>query len=187
MIVLSAIPYYLLAIVLIFVLAVALALLPPASPLDSVLIVRVDVATAIDVVRHAILPALSIVLSSMGFWALTMRGLMVSVLAEDYIVFAEAKGLSRRRILSWYGIRNALLPQTTALALTMGSLVSGSVLVETIFNYPGLGLLLIQAVQGRDLESIRAITSVLIISLALALFVIELLYPVLDPRVRHRR
>jgi peptide/nickel transport system permease protein len=124
------------------------------------------------------------VLGSVGFWALGMRSQMVSILGEDFITFAEAKGLGSRRIFLWYGMRNALLSQVTALALAMGAVLSGAVLVEVIFNYPGLGSLLYVAVRGQDYFVIQGVVLMLILALGLMLFVIDLLYPLLDPRIR---
>lgn len=182
----SSVPFYLLAIVLVYLLAVAWAIFPAAGGFDTVRIPRVDVGTAVDVLRHAFLPALAIVLGSVGLWALGMRSLMVSVLGEDYMTFAAAKGLAPRRIFVWYGLRNALLPQITALALALGSVMSGSVLVEVIFNYPGLGTLLFRAIAGKDYFVIQGVVLMLIIALSVSLFLIDLLYPILDPRIRRR-
>ena len=113
-----------------------------------------------------------------------MRSLMVNVLGEDYIVYAESKGLKPNRIFVRYGMRNALLPQVTALALALGTIVSGAVLVEAIFNYPGLGGLLFASILGKDIFVINGIVFVLIITLAIAVFVIDMFIPVLDPRIR---
>jgi len=182
----SSVPFYLLAIVLVYLFAVAWAFFPAAGGFDTVRIPRVDMGTVVDVLRHAFLPALAIVLGSVGLWALGMRGLMVSVLGEDYMTFAAAKGLAPRRIFVSYGLRNALLPQVTALALALGSVMSGAVLVEVIFNYPGLGTLLFRAIEGKDYFVIQGVVLMLIIALSLSLFVIDLLYPLLDPRIRRR-
>ena len=112
---------------------------------------------------------------------------MVSVLGEDYITFAESKGLPRSRIFLRYGMRNALLPQVTALALALATVVSGAILVEAIFNYPGLGGLLYSAVLGKDIFVINGVVTVLILSLAVTVFLIDLLYPLIDPRIRRAR
>lgn len=184
MMVLSAIPYYLLAILLVYIFAVYLRWLPPAGGVSTTRIMRADWATFVDIVRHAILPIMSIVLGGIGFWALGMRSQMVSVLGEDYITFAEAKGLSPGRVFFWYGIRNAFLPQITALALNLGAVVSGAVLVEVIFNYPGLGSLLYVAIRGQDYFVIQGVVLVLILTLAVMLFIVDLIYPLLDPRIR---
>ena len=116
---LSTVPYYLLAIILIYVFAITLKMFPPADGFSPTLIVGLNVNSAIDIANHAFLPSLSIVLGAVGFWALGMRALMVNVLGEDYITYAESKGLSRARIFLRYGLRNALLPQVTALALAL--------------------------------------------------------------------
>jgi len=182
--ILASIPFYLLAIVLVYFFAVLWKVLPPAGGFDTTRITRFDLATFGDIGRHAVLPLLAIILGNAGFWALGMRSLMVSVLGEDYITFAEAKGLSPRRIFFWYGMRNALLPQVTALALSMGAVLSGAVLVEVVFNYPGLGSLLYVAIRGQDYFVIQGVVLMLIVSLAVLLFVVDLIYPLLDPRIR---
>jgi len=182
--VLSSIPFYLLAIILVYFFAVVLRILPPAGGVDTTRIWRFDGPTIVDVLRHALLPCLSIVLGNIGFWALGMRSQMVSVLGEDYITFAEAKGLSPQRIFMRYGMRNAMLSQITALALSLGAVVSGAVLVEVVFNYPGLGTLLYVAIRGQDYFVIQGVVLMLIVSLAVLLFAVDLIYPLLDPRIR---
>ncbi|HVX81248.1 MAG: ABC transporter permease [Devosia sp.] len=182
--VLTSIPFYLLAIILIYLFAVIWRILPPAGGMDTTRIARLDWGTIMDVLRHAILPLMAIVLGNVGFWALGMRSQMVSVLGEDYITFAEAKGLSPWRVFFWYGIRNAMLSQVTALALAMGAVLSGAVLVEVIFNYPGLGSLLYNAIRGQDYFVIQGVVLMLIVALAVLLFLVDLIYPLLDPRIR---
>lgn len=184
MMILTSVPFYLLAIILIYVFAVVLKVLPPAGGVDTTRIMRWDWITFIDILRHALLPGLSIILGSIGFWALGMRSQMVSVLGEDYIFFADAKGLHPQRIFVWYGMRNALLAQITALALSMGSVVSGAVLVEVIFNFPGLGSLLYVAIRGQDYFVIQGVVLMLIVTLAVLLFLVDLIYPLLDPRIK---
>ncbi|MBL0930925.1 MAG: ABC transporter permease, partial [Alphaproteobacteria bacterium] len=136
---------------------------------------------------HATLPALSIILAQIGAWAIGMRGMIVSVLGEDYIMLAEAKGLSQRRIFLWYAVRNALLPQLTKLALTLGHLVSGAILVEVIFSYPGMGYRLYQAIQSKDFFVIQGIVLILSMSIALTMFILDLIYPLIDPRITNKR
>lgn len=184
---LSTIPYYLLAIILIYFFAITLKMFPPANGFSPTTILGLNFNSAWDIANHAFLPALSIVLGAVGFWALGMRSLMVSVLGEDYITFAESKGLPRSRIFLRYGMRNALLPQVTALALALATVVSGAILVEAIFNYPGLGGLLYGAVLGKDIFVINGVVTVLILSLAVTVFLIDLLYPLIDPRIRHSK
>ena len=145
-----------------------------------------NLKSAVDVLGHAMLPGLSIVLGAIGFWALGMRALMIGVLGEDQITYAESKGLSRRRIFVRYGMRNALLPQITALSIALGTVVCGSVLVEAIFSYPGLGGLLFKSIIAKDIFVINGIVTILILTLAVSVFAIDLLLPVLDPRIRRR-
>jgi peptide/nickel transport system permease protein len=183
---LSSVPFFLLAIVLVFTFSVVVPWFPPGGGFDPVLILRFDLPTALDVLYHAVLPALALVLGSVGFWALGMRALTVSVLGEDYITFAESKGLPPQRVFLWYGMRNALLPQITSLAIALGSILSGAVLVEAIFNYPGLGGILFTAIAGKDYFVIQGIVLMLIFALALALFVVDLIYPLVDPRIRYQ-
>ena len=184
MMVLAAVPFYLLAIILVYIFAVELRWFPPAGGVETTRIMRFDLATLNDILRHAVLPFAAIALGNIGFWALGMRSQTVSVLGEDYITFADSKGLSPRRIFFWYGIRNAFLPQITALALSLGAVVSGAILVEVIFNYPGLGTLLYVAIRGQDYYVIQGVVLVLIVALAVMLFVVDLIYPLLDPRIR---
>ena len=138
-----------------------------------------------SVLHHGTLPALAIVLVTFGFWALGMRGLMVSVQGEDYVQLAKAKGLRPRYILYKYMIRNAILPQITAFALKIGLLVSGQVLVERIFAYNGMGKLLYDAILDQDFPVIQGVSFVVILMTAIAVLLVDLAYPLIDPRVRH--
>jgi len=184
---LHAIPFFLLGLILTYVLAFQLDLLPifggyspgamPALTLDFVL----------DIVSHAILPALSIVLVSTGSWALGMRGMMVTTMGEDYVTFAEAKGLRSATVFLRYCVRNAILPQVTALALALGQILSGAVLVEVIFGYPGIGALLFQAIRENDHFLIQGIVFTVIVALGFCTFVLDVLYPLFDPRISYRR
>jgi peptide/nickel transport system permease protein len=184
--ILSAMPYYLLAILLIAVLAIGIHAFPAAGGYSPTLVLGWNMKSALDVLSHALLPALSIVLGAIGFWALGMRALMIGVLGEDQITYAESKGLSRFRIFMRYGLRNALLPQVTALSIALGTVVSGSVLVEAIFNYPGLGGLLFKSIIAKDIFVVNGIVTILILTLAVAVFAIDLILPILDPRIRRQ-
>lgn len=184
---LSTIPFFLLGIILLFIFAVEWRVFPAGGGFSPTHIPRFDLETALEIVRHSFLPALSMVLGGIGAWALGMRAMMISVLGEDYVMFAEAKGLPSQRIFFWYGMRNALLPQVTQLALALGGVLGGAVLVEAIFSYPGIGTLLFAAIAGKDYFVIQGIVLMLIVSLAGALFIIDLLYPLLDPRIRYTR
>jgi peptide/nickel transport system permease protein len=183
----AAVPYYLLAVLLLAVFAFGLHLFPvagtaPIGGLGATGLTRVG-----EIVRSSFLPALSLVLGGLGGWMLGMRGLMIGVLESDYLMLAEAKGLSSRRVLFRYAIRNAILPQITVLALALGSIASGAVLVEVIFSYPGLGSALYQAIQNADYTLIQGITFLLIVAVGAAVLVLDLIYPLLDPRIRYAR
>lgn len=187
LLILATVPSFLLAMVLVFLFVVELPVFPAGGPFDPLLIPRPNLATVLDILAHALLPALTLVLGSTGLWVVSMRATMVSVLGEDYIIFAEAKGLPPRRIFLWYGLRNALLPQVTSLGVALGSVLSGALLVEVIFGYPGLGGLLFRALIARDYLTVQGIALCLILALALVLFLVDLLYPLLDPRIRYAR
>lgn len=184
---LTAVPFFLLGLMLVYVVGFTLQWLPIYGGYTAGTIPQWNLAFAIDVVQHAILPSLAIILGSIGFWALGMRAMMVTNLGEDHVIFAEAKGLARRTIFFHYGVRNAMLPQATALALILGQLVSGAVLVEIIFGYPGIGTVLFQAIKGSDFFVVQGIVFILIIAIGLATLILDLVYPLLDPRIAYRR
>ena len=116
--------------------------------------------------------------------AIAMRGMVISIRGEDYIMLAEAKGLSSRRIFFTYGLRNAMLPQLTHLALTLSHIVSGAILVEVIFAYPGIGYRLYQAIHAKDYFVIQGIVLLLSVSIAFTMLVLDLVYPLIDPRIK---
>ncbi|WP_439599930.1 ABC transporter permease [Devosia sp.] len=182
----SSIPYYLLALILLYLFAVWPNWFPLGGGYASGTALGWDLRTMLTLAYHAVLPALSIVLAGLGFWALGMRGAMINVLGEDYLMLAEGEGLSKRRIFLAYGMRNALLPQITNLALSLGTIASGSVLVEVAFNYPGIGFLLYDALRASDYFMIQGICFVLVLTVALAVLVLDLIYPLIDPRIAHR-
>ena len=181
---LSAIPYYLLGLVLLFIFAFRLKWLPGSGGYDIGSIPNLSWDFALEVLEHSLLPALSIVLSSVGFWAMGMRGMVVTVEGADYMTLGEAKGLKDARLFFSYGIRNALLPQVTSFALAMAFVLSGAVLVEVVFSYPGIGYMLFKAVRGVDYPLIQGIVMTIIVALALATLILDLTLPVLDPRIR---
>jgi peptide/nickel transport system permease protein len=140
-----------------------------------------------SVIKHGTLPALAIVLVSFGYWTLGMRGMMITVEGEDYIHLARAKGLRPRYILYRYMVRNAILPQITALAISIGTLVSGQVLVEYIFTYRGMGSVIIEAIRNQDFALIQGASFVIIFTTAVAVLIIDLIYPLIDPRISLER
>jgi peptide/nickel transport system permease protein len=186
---LAPIPYYLLAMILIFVFSYVLHLFPSSGITAAGRLIGpgFDIDYLLDVVYHSILPALSIIIAGIGGWALGMRGMMVTVLGEDYLTLAEAKGLKNPRIFLNYAVRNAVLPQFTGLAISLGYVVSGSVIVELLFSYPGLGFQLFRAISANDFPVIQGITFFLVLSIATAILGIDLIYPKLDPRITYSR
>ena len=184
---LHAIPFFLLGLVLSWLLAFRFQWLPIFGGYSAGANPAWNWTFVVDVLRHAILPALSIVLVSVGGWALAMRGMMVTTMGEDYVTFAEAKGLRSTTIFTRYCMRNAILPQTTGLALALGQILSGAVLVEAIFGYPGIGALLFQAIEENDFFLIQGIVFTVIVALGFATFVLDVLYPWLDPRISYHR
>lgn len=177
-------PYYILAILLLFAFAFLVPIFPLAGAYEVGTKPEFTFAFTVDVLRHAALPAMSIILVSLGWWFLSMRSLMISIKGEDYILWAEAKGLFPRRILWRYGFRNALLPQATGLALSLGYLVGGALVTEVIFGYPGIGWLIFSSIKGLDYPVIQGSVMLIIISVALVNFAMDLIYPFIDPRIR---
>jgi len=184
MMVFSAIPFYLIGLMLIYVFAARLEWFPLSGGYGIVSIPDWSWDFALEVLYHSILPALSIIVASIGTWAIGMRGMMVTVEGEDYMTFAEAKGLRPGRLFFRYGVRNAILPQVTALALYFGQVVTGAVLVEIVFSYPGVGSLLLDSIKLYDFPTIYAIVFILTLTVALSMLLVDLIYPLLDPRVR---
>lgn len=184
---LSAIPFYLIGISLIWLFAFTWGILPISGGYSIGGGPEWSLSFIWDAVRHAILPALAIVLGGIGLWALGMRGMMITTLGEDYMLLAEAKGLKGPRLFVWYGMRTSILPQVTALALSLGHLVSGAILVEVVFSYPGIGGMLLQAIRNFDFTLLYGIVYLTILGIAIATFLLDLLYPRLDPRISYVR
>ena len=182
--VLYSTPYYILALILIFLFAFTWRIFPLSGAFSVGVRPELTLKFAQDVLRHAALPALSIILVSLGWWFLSMRSLITSQKGEDYILLAEAKGLPERHILWRYAFRNALLPQATGLALSLGHIVGGALITEVIFAYPGLGWVIYSAIKSLDFPVIQGSVLLLIIAVTTTNFVIDLAYPLIDPRIR---
>ena len=180
----SAIPFYLIGLVLIYLLGARLGWFPISGGYSIFSIPSWSSDFALEVLYHSVLPAFSIIVASIGIWAIGMRGMMITVQGEDYMTFAKAKGLHPRRIFLRYGLRNAILPQVTALALFFGQVVTGAVLVEIVFGYPGMGNLLLESVTLFDYPTIYGIVFILIVTIAVSMLLVDLVYPLVDPRVR---
>jgi len=183
--VLNQIPYYFLALILIFLLSYTFSVFPAGGAFTVGLKPQLSLKFIIDYLYHMILPALSIIISSTAGWMITMRAMIINVLGEDYLLLAEAKGLNKRVILMKYAFRNALLPNVTGLAMAIGYVLSGSLLTEVIFNYPGIGTLLRQAVLVSDFNTMQGIFLLVTFAVLAANFIIDLLYPLVDPRIKY--
>jgi peptide/nickel transport system permease protein len=185
---LSAIPYFWLALLTLYVFSYLLDWFPLSGGYDSA---NIDPGWTFDfissVVQHAFLPALTLVAASLAGWMLTMRNAMITTLSEDYVLMAKAKGLSERRVMFWYAARNAVLPNITGFAIAIGTIVGGQLLTEMVFSYPGIGYALLQAVNQQDYAMIQSIFLIITLAVLGANFLADMLYAFLDPRVRQER
>ena len=137
-----------------------------------------------DVLHHGFLPAATIVIASIGGWMLGMRNMMLTVLDEDYVTVAQAKGMPNQRVLWRYAARNAVLPQIQSFALALGFIVGGTIVMEVVFSYPGVGKLLLDATNAKDYALMQGVFLVLTISVLVANLLADVAYGFLDPRTR---
>ena len=183
---LTGVPPVLMGFLLLFFIGFRLKLLPLGSAYSTGIIPDwQSFVFWMDVVKHQILPGLALLLGTIGGWVLSMRGMGVTIQGEDYVVFAEHKGLSGASIFRDYYLRNAMLPQVTGLALALGGIIASSLVVEATFGLPGLGTVLNSAINSNDFMVIYGIVLFVIITVATLMVVVELLYPLFDPRIRH--
>ena len=182
---LMGVPPVLMGLLLIFFIGFRLKLLPMAGSHSIGVVPELSLSFILDAGRHQILPALALILGSLGFWVLSMRGMGITIQGEDYVLFAEHKGLSNKTIFRDYYLRNAMLPQITGFALALGTVVTSAIVVEQIFGLPGIGQELFNAIRTNDFLVIYGITLFITIAIATLMVVVELLYPLLDPRIRH--
>lgn len=180
----SAIPYFWLALIALYVLAYTLNWFPLNGGYDTSVTVGPNIDFLTSAITHALLPALTIVLASIAGWMLNMRNSMITTLTEDYVLLAEAKGLSEVRVMLAYAARNAILPNVTGFALSLGFVVGGSLLTEVVFSYPGIGYALLQAAQNSDYPLLQGIFLLIAVAVLGANFIADLAYVALDPRVR---
>lgn len=185
--VVRSIPYYIVAIVLLVVFSYFIPIFPfsGAYPIGT----RPDWSSLdfiLKYLEHAVLPAATLILVGFGGWFVGMKSLTSNIISEDYVVYAETAGLSKNRILVHYIMRTAILPQFTALAMVLGTVFSGALIMEVVFGYPGIGNLTIRAIYSNDYSMIMGITIYSIIGVATAVFIMDLLYPLFDPRVRYQ-
>jgi peptide/nickel transport system permease protein len=177
------IPYYIVA----FLLLIVFGFLWPILPISGGFAMNVRPSFSIEfissVLLHSILPMLSLVLIGLGTAFLGMRAIVSNIVTEDYVTFAELAGVRRPRIVFSYVIRNAMVPQLTGLAMALGGIFSGTIITEQVFSFPGLGTLLVNAVNGGDSTLVLAVSAIAVVAVATAIFIIDLLHPLLDPRI----
>jgi peptide/nickel transport system permease protein len=183
---LAAVPYFWLALILAYFLGRVLQWLPMQGGYDVALTPGWNGEFIASAIQYGALPALTIVLASIGGWLLGMRNMMVSTLSEDYVLTAEAKGLSPRTILRSYAARNAVLPSIAGFAFSLGFVVSGSVVTEYVFSYPGIGSRLLTAVTNNDYALMQGMFLFITLAVLGANLVVDLLYGLIDPRTRAR-
>jgi peptide/nickel transport system permease protein len=182
----SAFPYFWLALLAIWLFSIKLGWFPESGGYDVTTNVAWSWAFVGDVLRHSVLPAATILVTSIGGWILTMRNNTISVLAEDYVRMARAKGLKPWRIMWTYAGRNAILPNLTGFAMSLGFVVSGAILVEFVFNYPGVGWMFLQAVENQDYALMQGLFLLLTVAVLAAILAADAATAVLDPRTRDR-
>lgn len=181
---LNAVPYFWMALLLVLVFSVSLGWFPIAGGADRFLVRGWYPEYMLSVLYHSLLPAITIILSSFAGSVIGMRNMTVTVLGEDYVTMAEAKGLKPSTVLFTYGARNAILPSITGFAMSLGAVVSGSMLTEVIFNYPGIGYILFQAVQAQDFPLMQGLFLMISFCVILANLLADVVYVFLDPRTR---
>jgi peptide/nickel transport system permease protein len=180
----SAFPYFWTALLLLFFLGYVLQWFPTSGAYSARATPNLSLEFIADAAYHAVLPAVTILITSLGGWILGMRNTMINTLGDDYVTFAEANGLKPRAVALKYAARNAILPNLTGFGLALGGVVGGSLLVERVFNYPGVGYLLYNAVTNQDFPLMQALFLMITVSVLVANFIVDVLYGYLDPRTR---
>ena len=181
----GAMPQPVTALFMFFILALSWKLFPLSYGADPDLNPGWTLEYVSSVLHHAVLPILCMVIGGIGAWIFNMRNAMINVLGEDYITMARAKGLSNRRIMTHYAARNALLPVVTAVSMQIGFVMAGAIFIETVFNYPGVGLLLFKALAARDYPTMQACFLMIVVFVLVFNFIADLLNLWLDPRLRN--
>jgi peptide/nickel transport system permease protein len=180
----SAIPYFWVGMMFILIFGIKLQWLPYTFAFDPTLTPGLNPAFIGNVLEHAVLPALALLLTTIGTWILTMRNNMVTTLAEDYVRMARAKGLPNRRVMLDYAARNAILPNLTGFAMSLGFVVGGAILIEYVFDYPGVGYMLLQAVQNEDYPLMQALFLLITVAVLVAILLADIATAIFDPRTR---
>lgn len=182
---LNAVPAFWLSLLLVWIFAFSLEWFPSRGGYNPDVPYRIDnVWFQLSVAQHAILPALSLILIGYCGWMFSMRNVMISTVSEDYVQLARAKGMSPRHVLIRYAARNALLPNVTGLATAIGGILGGVVLTEVVFTYPGMGMLIVDAIRVKDYPVMQTIFLFIVVAVLICNFIADSLYVVLDPRTR---
>ncbi|CDP54108.1 (GlcNAc)2 ABC transporter, permease component 1 [Devosia sp. DBB001] len=180
----SSVPAVVVSLIMLFVFGYTLGWFPNGYAADPLLDPAWSWQYISSVIYHGTLPMLTMVIVLTGGFAVTMRNNMINLLGEDYIVMGRAKGLSDRRVMFWYAARNALLPTVSSLAIAIGTVLGGSLVTEVVFNYPGLGNTLYQAIIARDYPVIQGQLLIMTAAMLISNFAVDLSYVVLDPRLK---
>jgi peptide/nickel transport system permease protein len=180
----TALPFFWVGMVLILIFSVKLGWLPAGGNIAQLAVPSFSPGYLSDLVVHAILPSLTLLITGIGGWVLTMRNNMVTTLTEDYVRMARAKGLSSARVMTDYGARNAILPNLTGFAMSVGFVVSGAILVEYVFNYEGVGYYLLNAVGYDDYPLMQGLFLIITVAVLAAILLSDIATAILDPRTR---
>src|SRR5215472_1965795 len=180
----QAVPYFFLALILIEVLAVRANIFPIGQGYANGLVPGWNFSFIGSAIVHSLLPAFTIVITSMAGWMLQMRNVMITTVGEDYVVAAQAKGLRPSRVVLTYAARNAILPQLQGFGLALGFVVSGAIIMEIVFSYPGIGLLLLNAVSAKDYPMMQAIFLVITFAVLISNLIVDFVIVAVDPRAR---
>ena len=183
-VIMTVVPYFWLGLVLILIFGVTLHWLPYFFTYDFTLTPGFNWAFIGNVLQHAILPGFTLLITTIGTWVLTMRNNMITTLSEDYVRMARAKGLPGRRIMLSYAARNAILPNVTGFAMSLGFVVGGAILIEYVFNYQGVGYLLLDAVNNDDYPLMQALFLLITVAVLVAILLSDIATAILDPRTR---
>jgi peptide/nickel transport system permease protein len=186
-VIMTVIPYFWIGLILILIFGVKLRLLPYFFSYDITLTPGFNPTFIGNVLEHAILPAFTLLITTIGTWILTMRNTMITTLAEDYVRMARAKGLPGYRIMLDYAARNAILPNLTGFAMSLGFVVGGAILIEEVFNYQGVGYLLLDAVNNTDYPLMQALFLLITVAVLVAILFSDIATAILDPRTRGAR
>ena len=180
----SAVPYFWLALIAISLFSVTLGWFPASGSYDRSMVPTLSWEFIGSVIYYGFLPAMTIVVSSIAGWMLGMRNMMVTVSSEDYVTVAQAKGLKERTVMMGYAARNAILPQVSSFALSLGFIVGGTLVMEIVFSYQGIGYYLFSAVNAKDYPLMQGCFLVITFAVLLANMAADVAYGVLDPRTR---